>query len=455
MEYCDLAVNLPSPFISTILDFLYGGDGHDSSSALEGAAVGTESDELSCSMLETGISRWIHLENTDILQPVSTSLGHNTEETFSYHSIPARGRRPITHDLKLTGEIQFECGYCTKVFSQLGNRNRHEKTVHSSTKVLACKFCDQQFTTTVCLKKHEAVHAGEKVFQCKFCDDRFASPYGLFAHVRIHGPVKLNERRSGISGKPGTSHRSEIQTGLTPTQVASAKDLLIKQSQRYIPKEPMSTYSNIHPSLPKRFIVEEEMPTGSEMEHLKCKICNVQFVDPKDLHGHNQILHFQESTKFPNSEERMKSSTAIEEPSEQNFDGHNRIGLLHFQESTKFPNSEERLKSSTAIAKQREQHVDKKTEGSYVCKVCGKQFVFPRHLIAHATIHYGHRQTLVQCAFCDRQLKTSADLVEHSERMHTGLKPFQCSICGKRFSDSHELTSHKRARVSQRPYQCR
>ena len=40
-------------------------------------------------------------------------------------------------------------------------------------------------------------------------------------------------------------------------------------------------------------------------------------------------------------------------------------------------------------------------------------------------------------------------------RRHTGEKPYQCSVCQRRFSRSDHMRTHMRTHTGERPYACR
>ena len=90
--------------------------------------------------------------------------------------------------------------------------------------------------------------------------------------------------------------------------------------------------------------------------------------------------------------------------------------------------------------------------GSAKCTVCGKSFSSTGNLSRHMRTHSDVRP--FPCPHCPKRFRQNAHLKKHV-RTHTGEKPFECEYCGRKFTQKVTLIGHVRAKhTKEKPFGC-
>ncbi|XP_049884205.1 zinc finger protein 850-like isoform X2 [Pectinophora gossypiella] len=87
----------------------------------------------------------------------------------------------------------------------------------------------------------------------------------------------------------------------------------------------------------------------------------------------------------------------------------------------------------------------------FQCGVCLKRFTQQGGVQQHMRMHTGDRP--FHCTFCPKSFTQKSGLDQHL-RIHTKMKPYRCVICSKSFCQSVHLRQHMRTHTNVSPFQC-
>ena len=90
--------------------------------------------------------------------------------------------------------------------------------------------------------------------------------------------------------------------------------------------------------------------------------------------------------------------------------------------------------------------------GQFRCEYCPRAFAWRPNLIQHKTVHGEFKR--YPCENCSRVFTDSAVLQKHIRTQHVGARAHACPECGKTFATSSGLKQHTHIHSSVKPFQC-
>ncbi|KAM9340646.1 uncharacterized protein ABDE67_016384 [Symphorus nematophorus] len=288
-----------------------------------------------------------------------------------------------------------------------GRTDRGRRQQRTSTEQPAahhCLTCGKSFRLRGNLLKHVETHGDSPDGLCGVCGGHYESSEGLMDHLRSHRETE-GGGTCDICGKTFQNMETHMRshTGDKPFRC----DLCPKSFPR---PGSLRRHKKIHSRTPD-----------------VCPICGLTFTQNQLLQDHLKTHEDDDEDQSEDEEEDGQLDKPKREKSSLSCkvcgDAFHSRGFLR-------KHAETHCRASPSI-----------------CGVCGQELDSPEGLLSHLQ---SHRETSGTCSVCGKSFRN----METHMRLHTGLKPYRCPVCRKRFPRAGALRRHKKIHVGERPYAC-
>ncbi|KAK6635362.1 hypothetical protein RUM44_000613 [Polyplax serrata] len=339
-------------------------------------------------------------------------------------------KRTLNAHLTTHRKQEYLCPVCGKRFSYKSSLVSHQTIHQKLPKSHSCSQCNAAFTTLRSLRRHYFTHYNyrDKEFICELCGKRFAYSMTLKNHKLSHSEERPHACRICGTTFKRTTHLRTHEQGVHGLH------------DKVLPKK--YTCDICQKSMVRKESLEAHMKEHTGELNYQCKDCYKKFATNTGLNIHismGRCNPWSEPCDICSSE--MNADTRVCE--------HVKNKMEKRRQKVKSVGAAGEVEKSSKKKFPVPRHLK---ERNYICKACGKYYIYPCELKTHHRLAHTDEKPFV-CGRCGKAFKTKASLQMH-EDVHNDLRPFTCKVCEKKFRKTEHLKLHMRTHTGEKPHIC-
>ncbi|XP_054614504.1 zinc finger protein 774-like isoform X2 [Dunckerocampus dactyliophorus] len=391
----------------------------------------------------------------------------HSSDTAPVGSSPVEGLASLTNEDRGLAEVapqkssrHVQCFICNERVQT--NLKTHLRT-HFPDGQYTCPRCDSRFKLFTSLKLHlkricsdhfrqqagAGPAPGQDRYKCDQCEEAFKYKLSLEAHQRTHNELYCSVCRKVLKDAAMLERHKSSHPGFQCTRCEETFTLfkplirhfedLHKISRPFDCDHCPKTFPSI------RLLIRHEWKHTGSLP-FRCALCGLRFRNDADLVSHQRV-HTKEKPYLCAECGKTFSQRS------------NLLRHLHFIHSESKNEKKHfctecqasfKEKGSLRLHQRRKHH---KQLFRHPCPDCGKTFS-ASSINRHKLIHTGERPFKCTVPDCDKSFLSTAEVKKHVLMFHSTERPFKCDVCPKAFVTVGLLNMHAKIHLGKKPFVC-